>query len=111
MLCSGNSVTGWFDVLQSEDAREMAAVKSGTDAALVVAILIPPPEPVLALRARAEMAAGFAVIDYVVTSDGGPALEALLAALEPDAVVRREAAHERRMRQLIDHVHGRHTGG
>jgi bifunctional ADP-heptose synthase (sugar kinase/adenylyltransferase) len=104
-------VTGWFDVLQADDAREMAEVKHSTGPLLLVVVLVPPPEPVLSVRARAEMAAGFAMVDYVVTSDGGPALEAHLAAIEPDEVIRREAAHERRMRQLIEHVHGRQTGG
>lgn len=57
------------------------------------------------------MAAALGVIDYVVITEETAALEALTAALEPDAVARFDAAHQRRFGQLIDHVRRRHHSG
>lgn len=104
------AVTGYFDVLQAALVRDLAEARSAAGDSLVLAVLTPPPDPVLGSRARAELAAGLAVVDYVVTTENGPALEALMAAIEPDTVVRLETADELRMRRLIEHVHRRHTG-
>lgn len=103
------AATGYFDVLEAGHVRELCAARSAAGADLVIALPAHPPRPVLPLRARAEMAAALAVVDYVVVTENGPALEALLAALEPHTVVRLESADELRMRRLIDHVHRRHT--
>lgn len=104
------AATGYFDVLEAGLVRELAAARSAAGECMLIALPAQPPRPVLAMRARAEMAAALAVVDYVVVTDNGPALEALLAALEPHTVVRLEPADELRMRRLIDHVHRRHTG-
>ncbi|HWQ57113.1 MAG TPA: hypothetical protein VN442_25730 [Bryobacteraceae bacterium] len=104
------AVTGYFDVLQASHVRELAEARRAAGDSLLMALLVPPPDPVQAPQARAELAAGLAMVDYVVTTENGPALEALLAAIEPDTVVRLETADELRMRQLIEHVHRRHTG-
>ena len=103
--------TGHFDVLQAAHARDLAGLKAAVPGSLLFVLLTSPADPVLAERARAEMAAALAMVDYVVIIENGPVVDALLAALEPGRVLRCEAADERRMRQLIDHVHERHTGG
>lgn len=102
---------GAFDVLLAGHAGELAGAKGSADDILLFAVLAQPAGPVLSARARAELAAGLAVVDYVVTTDNGPALEAMLAALEPDAVLRLEQDDELRLRRLIEHVYRRHTGG
>lgn len=102
------AATGHFDVLEAAMVCQLAAARGAGDGFLTIALPSHPPQPIHGLRARAEMAAALAVVDYVVITDSGPALEALLAALEPDAVVRLETADELRMRRLIDHVHRRH---
>ena len=105
------AVTGSFDVLLAETARELAELRQDARAGLLVAVLPPSPAPVLEPRARAEMVAALAVIDYVVVAADGAEADALLAAIEPRAVARLEADHQRRLGQLIEHVHGRHTTG
>jgi bifunctional ADP-heptose synthase (sugar kinase/adenylyltransferase) len=105
------AATGYFDVLEAAHARELAEAKRAAGNCLLLALPTAAPEAVLGARGRAEMAAALAVVDYVVTTENGPALDALLAALEPDAIAQLETADELRMRRLIEHVHRRHTGG
>jgi bifunctional ADP-heptose synthase (sugar kinase/adenylyltransferase) len=104
-------VTGYFDVLLRDHWRELAGVRNGTGRVLLLAVLTPAPAPVLGARARAELVAGLAVVDYVMIAEDHAGLEALLAGLAADILVRDEAVHDRRMRQLIEHVQGRQTGG
>lgn len=103
------AVTGHFDVLLAEHARDLRRVAGNTPGALLLVALTPPPRPVLSSRARAELVAALAVVDYVVTAEAGE-IEGLLAALQPDGLYRTEAADEGRQRQLIEHVQRRHTG-
>ncbi len=102
--------TGSFDVLQAAHARELAEACGGGDP-LLVAVIIQPAEPVLSARARAEMVAGLAVVDYVVIAEDRAGLERFLAEIAVDRAVRNETVHSRRIRQLIQHVQGRQTGG
>lgn len=99
-------VSGHFDVLLADHLPAVQAVRNGTAPPVVVVVLAPPANPVLRARARAEMVAALAMVDYVIISDG-TGLEALLDALAPDETVRVEAAHERRAAQLIEHVQRR----
>ncbi|MGA2590889.1 MAG: hypothetical protein ABSH32_13300 [Bryobacteraceae bacterium] len=102
-------VTGHFDVLLAAHVRELARVRDGLpDAVLLVALAIPE-EPVLDARARAEMVAALAMIDYVVSLEDRQ-MRSLLAAFPAEHVVRLEAAHEQRRRELIQHVHRRQSG-
>ena len=101
-------VTGTFDVMRADDARELSAIRGRTPARPLVVVILPLPGAPLPERARAELAAALRVVDYVlVTDDGHP--DALLAALEPAELVRLEAVHADRMRQLKEHVHRRQT--
>ena len=104
------AMTGSFDVLLADHARELAALRNGDGRALVVAVLAPSAASVLSDRARAEMLAGLAATDYVVAGVEPAAIEELLAGLAPDVIVRREAEHENRFRRLVDCVRGRQSG-
>jgi glycerol-3-phosphate cytidylyltransferase-like family protein len=101
-------VTGHFDVLLAGHVRELYQVHPDTSPRKLLVVVIPPREPVLSNRARAEMVAALGVVDYVVTAEPDDR-ESLLAALEAEDVVAFEAADERRARQLIEHVQRRQT--
>jgi bifunctional ADP-heptose synthase (sugar kinase/adenylyltransferase) len=102
------AVVGSFDVLQADHVRDLARVRNETGSSKVVAVLVTGEAALLAPRARAEMAAGLAVIDYVVPVEGG-GLEALLAGFDPACVIRAEALHHRLTRRLMEHVRERQT--
>lgn len=87
-------VSGYFDPLLSAHAERLRALKSEGESLLVA--VADPPEPILPTRARAELLAGLAVVDYVVESVEG---------LTPQ--VRLEQEDERRLADLIVHVRGR----
>jgi hypothetical protein len=89
--------------------RDLARVKNETDASHLLAVLLPGEHALLAPGARAEMAAGLAMIDYVVPVQGGSDLDMLLAVFDPACVIRSEALHHRLTRRLIDHVRERQT--
>ena len=96
-------VTGYFDVLLAEHARELGALPRP-----LLVVVLPLANEVLSQRARAELAAGLRVVDYVVIADDTNA-DALCARLRPAQVVRMEAADARRIRQLKEHVRNRQT--
>lgn len=96
-------ITGFFDVLTADHVRGSQALADG---GLLVAVVVDPPAPLLATRARAELAASLRVIDYVVSLGGG-SLEKALEQLNPDEVIRVEEIDQRRTQRLIEHVHRR----
>ena len=100
------AVTAYFDVLRAEHADGLRRLREAAPDAALVALVLPCAEALLTLRARAELAAALAVIDYVVAVESGPP-EDLLASLQPATVVRWEAADRARTRQLMQHVHSR----
>jgi bifunctional ADP-heptose synthase (sugar kinase/adenylyltransferase) len=102
------AVTGYFDVLRTDDVRELEQIRSDAAAKSLVAVILPKADEVLPQQARAELAAALRVIDYVVIADDSDP-DTLLASLQPDTLVRLEAAHERRTRQLREHVRSRQT--
>lgn len=99
-------VTGYFNVLVAEHARELGALRQADPDALVLVAVLPVDNELLSQRGRAEMVAALAVVDYVVIAAGGdPA--GLVELLRPAMVVRWEAADAARTRRLIEHVHER----
>ena len=101
-------VTGAFDPVLADDARELADIRaSHPDGALLVMVL-PIPGELLPQRARAELVAALRMVDYVVIAPDAAA-DALLATLEPAHLVRLEGVQAVRKRQLMDHVHRRQT--
>jgi bifunctional ADP-heptose synthase (sugar kinase/adenylyltransferase) len=99
-------VTGYFDVLLAAHVRELTSVRDRDPGAILLVVLTTPEQPVLEARARAEMVAALAMVDYVVSLDDAE-LESLYAAFPGERIVHLEAAHQQRMRELIQHVHRR----
>ena len=64
-------VTGYFDVLGAAQVRGLIAVRKGTVDSVLMVILLPRSEPLLPLRARAELVAGLSMVDYVVSEGEG----------------------------------------
>jgi glycerol-3-phosphate cytidylyltransferase-like family protein len=101
-------VAGYFDLLRAEHARELEAVRRRTGARTLVAAVLPWSDAYMSQCARAEMAAALRVVDYVVALEPDE-LAMLVNALDPSEVVRWEEADARRNRELIEHVHRRHS--
>jgi hypothetical protein len=87
-------LSGYFDPLVASHAERLAELKND-DAPLLV-LIATPADAILPARARAELVAGLAVVDYVCeTADD----------VAPHLSLERE--HTDRLAQLIEHVHTR----
>ena len=102
-------VTGTFDVIRAADARELSAIRAHAAGRPLVIVVLPLEHSLLPQGARAELAAGLRMVDYVLISDDSHP-DALLAALQPAELVHLETVHADRKRQLIEHVHRRQAG-
>jgi hypothetical protein len=87
-------VSGYFDPLVASLAEQLIAQKRPGYPLLV--LIRSSPNPILPARARAELVAALEVVDFVCDTDIG---------VEPD--VRLDEEHERRLQELITHVHAR----
>jgi len=97
-------ITGFFDPLTPAHARRLGRLAS-EDSVLTV-IVTDPPDPILPLRARAELAAALAAVDLVVPVPAEQ-LDEFLHRL-PIAPFERGEAEDLVLRQeLIRHVHTR----
>ena len=101
-------VTGYFDILRAEHARELQQARDRAPAHPLMVVVLTGPNPLLSARARAELVAALRMVDYVVTADDGDR-DRLIEALKPAQLVRLEAADQRRARQLMEHVQRRQT--
>ena len=106
-------VTGYFDVLRADHARDLGQIREWAQVALgpsggLLAIVLPLADAVLPAAARAEMVAALRVVDYVVTAESGDP-ERLIEGLKPADLVRLEASDRRRRRELSEHVQGRQS--
>ena len=101
-------VTGCFDPVLAGHARRLEELRG--DAETLVVLVTEPPQPILPSRARAELVAALAAVDYVVLSEKGR-LEELLAQLGAAGALHAEAADEPLTRDLIRHVQSRHRAG
>lgn len=101
-------VTGPFDVLLAAHVRELRRARDSMPDGILLVAVGTPDQPVLSARARAEMVAALAMVDYVVSLESQQ-MESLVAAFPPERIVRLEAAHEQRMRELIQHVQRRQS--
>ena len=99
-------VTGYFDVLRAEHVRELEEARDGMGSSALLAIVLAYPGALLPQRARGELVAALRSVDYVALADPAD-VESLVAALEPERVVRLEEADERRARELREHVRSR----
>jgi len=85
-------VSGYFDPLVASHAERLAELKRERVPLLV--LIATPDDEILPARARAELVAGLAVVDYVCeTADD----------VAPHLSLERE--HTERLVHLIDHVH------
>jgi bifunctional ADP-heptose synthase (sugar kinase/adenylyltransferase) len=98
-------VTGYFDVIVADHVRRLREIKNGSGTLVVV--VLDPPEPLLAARARAELVAALGMVDYVVPADEQAAGE-LLSHFTRSEIVREESADLLRARRLSEHVKRRH---
>lgn len=98
-------VTGYFDVLTADHVRRLRDLAAGH---ALIAVVLDPPSPLLSPRARAELAAGLAMIECVVPVNGAR-LDDVLLRLGPAEVIREEPSDERRRAQLMQHVRSRQT--
>jgi hypothetical protein len=87
-------VSGYFDPLIAPHAERLAELKN--DNAPLLILIATPADAILPARARAELVAGLAVVDYVCeTADD----------VAPHLSLERE--HTARLAQLIEQVHTR----
>jgi bifunctional ADP-heptose synthase (sugar kinase/adenylyltransferase) len=98
-------VTGHFDVLVADHIRRLREIANGAGALFVV--ILDPSQPLLPMRARAELVAGLTMVDYVVPVEEAAA-EALLCHFTTGEIVREESADLLRARRLSEHVQRRH---
>jgi bifunctional ADP-heptose synthase (sugar kinase/adenylyltransferase) len=86
-------VSGYFDPLLAAHAQRLQESKG---AAPLLVLIGTPPDPILPVRARAELVAALAAVDYV-------------AEWTPDIAphVRLEQEDAQRLDRLIEHVHQR----
>ncbi|MGO9231839.1 MAG: hypothetical protein ACLQKA_21815 [Bryobacteraceae bacterium] len=99
-------VTGYFDVLRAEHARELAAIRQRNVDSCLLAVVLPCPGEFFDIHARARMVAALRVVDYVLAADATD-VDALLASLRPQAVFHLEAEDARRNREIVDRIRGR----
>ena len=99
-------VTGYFDVLLADHLSRLEDLASNGNQ--LMAVVFDPPEPLLSLRARAELIAALAMVDYVLPAGQNGAGE-LLSEFSADAIVREEDADLRRRQELTAHVRQRHS--
>jgi hypothetical protein len=92
----------YFDILTVPLLRRIAEVGRP-----VLALVLDPPDPVLAARTRAELAASLALVEAVVPYAGDPS--GFLRALKPDNIVHWEQEDARRTSLLIEHVQSQQT--
>jgi bifunctional ADP-heptose synthase (sugar kinase/adenylyltransferase) len=92
-------VSGYFDPLLAIHAERLEELKREQPRPLIVAIA-DPDNPILPARARAELVAGLAVVDYVTES-----AEGLTSGLVP--IFRLEQEHQAALDDLIERVHAR----
>ena len=87
-------VSGYFDPLVASYAERLAQLKK--EGAPLLVLIATPADAILPARARAELVAGLAIVDYVCETAGDVA---------PHLSLERE--HTDRLAQLIEHVHTR----
>ncbi|MGH9665507.1 MAG: hypothetical protein ACRD9L_13870 [Bryobacteraceae bacterium] len=98
-------VSGYFDPLLAERAERLEEIRRGSGALLV--LVAQPRQPILPARARAELVAGLAAVDYVVAPEGAETLDAAVLA----TAIHEEEADASRQEALAGVVHRRQVAG
>lgn len=99
-------VTGYFDILRVEHARELALVRSRTGGGTVMVLVLPMWGELLSISARAQMAAALRMVDYVGIVENRD-VDRLIEGFEAELVVHLESAEARLRTQLREHVERR----
>jgi glycerol-3-phosphate cytidylyltransferase-like family protein len=99
-------VTGYFDVLRTGHIQRLRHLAEAGKGLMVV--VLDPPQPILSRRARAELVAALAMVDYVVPA-GQDGLRDLLNEFPADVIAREEASDLPRTQELTAHVQRRHS--
>jgi bifunctional ADP-heptose synthase (sugar kinase/adenylyltransferase) len=104
-------VSGFFDPLLASHATRLKALRR--DGRRLAVLLSDPPDPVLPLRARAQLVAALRAVDYVVLADGAAtdhnSESEIIRRIQPEEIVREEQADQRRTRELIAYVRARQS--
>jgi phosphopantetheine adenylyltransferase len=100
--------TGYFDPLAPAHVERLQRL-AGEDSHLTV-VVTDPPDPLLPLRARAELVASLAAVDAVVCLPADQ-LDGFLGRLAAAYIERGEAEDLRLRQELIRHVHSRQPAG
>ena len=100
--------TGYFDILRAGFGGALLAARVEAAEAAMVAVVLPLADGAQDPRARAELAAGLRMVDYVVIA-GEEDPRALIDSLGPVATVHLEETEARRTRELREQV-GRASG-
>lgn len=98
MRAKGTPVTvvkGYFDPLLAGHARRLAEIAE--PGGVLMAVVMEPERPILPARARAELVAALAVVDYVLPGEAASQVEA-------DRIFREEGADLRRTQELVARV-------
>jgi len=82
-------VAGLFDVLRTGHVRQLQEIREQASCAPVVAAILPSPDALMDIAARARMAASLRMVDYVVITDAEE-LHGVFDRLRPVRVVRLE---------------------
>ena len=98
-------VTGYFDVLVAEHVARLREI--GRTPGTLFVLVLDPPAPLLGARARAELVAALAMVDYVVPVAEQAAAE-LLSRCAASEILREETADLLRAERLSQHVQRRH---
>jgi bifunctional ADP-heptose synthase (sugar kinase/adenylyltransferase) len=91
-------VTGYFDPLLAGHARRLAGIAE--PGGVLLALVMEPERPILPARARAELVAALAVVDYVAPAEAASQIVA-------DRIFREEEADLRRAQELIFRIRQR----
>jgi bifunctional ADP-heptose synthase (sugar kinase/adenylyltransferase) len=98
--------TGYFEILRAEMLGELREARERAAGAALVAVVLPLANAAQDERARAELAAGLRMVDYVVIA-GEEDPRALIESLRPVATVRLEETEARLARELRRNVRSR----
>lgn len=101
-------VTGYFDVLRAEHARELESIRRRSGARALLVLVLPSASEVFDIGARARMVAALRVVDYVVVADELDS-GALIEALHPQTVIHLEADDARRNREIAERIRRRNA--
>ncbi len=103
------AVVGRFDLLTAPLVNALESLRDQDRGAPFVAVVVGSEDSILPLRARGEMVAALAVIDYVLVVEATD-LEGLLALLQPSRTIDRREADAGLAHDIETHVRNRHSG-